>query len=267
MLARLEIDFNCMGVVVPEERTPGVGMLHIFMPATAGHDHPKPDGHGHDADSRVEPHVVRLYHHRNKGGTGLNIAGWALELGRDMADVTLRPATPDPVGADVVNLSTLSGRGVRRDSTGMPTVPLAARLGLGLGGTMTIMAEAWWRLGDSRFRMAHRLVWEIDGLVPEAELHWIPLGTTTGPPPLRTLAEMGAESDGVYRMSIYHVPERTLPPDPFGRGKLSIEEARAHFRALYTLVGLTNPPSELLPRFDDGGGGKVNCGIAQAVFE
>lgn len=268
MLAKLQIDFNCMCVFVPEERSTGVGTMHVLMPDTSGHTHRAGHGHGAEAASQgSEPHVVRMYHRNVNSAGGVDIEGWALELGQQMADTTLRPLSPDPDGADIVDLSDLTRRGVPRDVLApSPFPPLAARVSLGLGCTLTARAEARWRVAGRIIRMAHRLVWHIDGLLPDAELNWVGLGGKTGDPPLRSLSEVGPDCDDVYRLSIYHVPRRTLPPDPYGVGKLDPDEVREHFRALYRLVGVTDPGPDLLPQPDGGSGGRVNCGIAKARF-
>lgn len=266
MFAAVEIDFNCMGVFVPEERAVGVGTVHLLMPDTSGHTRPDPQ-HPHadgDADG-VEPHVLRMYHGRAPAGVDMD--GWALDFARGMADTGLRPVWPSPEPADVVNLSALTHRGVSREMIGStPPVPLAGRISFGMGGTWRTAAEAWWRIGGERIRMAHRLVWRIEGLVPDADLPWTALRGQTGPPPLRSLADTGPDDNGVYRFSIYHVPPSSLPPDPYGAGQLEPDEVRAHFAALYRLVGTTDPDPSLLPERDGGTGGKVNCGIAQARF-
>lgn len=267
MLAKLEIDFNCMCVFVPEERAAGVGTVHVLMPDTSGHHHAAPPGHHGENPAPIKPHVVRLYHRGVKDALGLKMEGWILKIGDGMADTTLRPMEPDLLGATVVDLTDLTHNGVPRDVLGnTPSTPLASRVSLGLGATRMVRAEAVWWVAGRRIHMAHRLVWHIDGLPLNAPLHWVPLRGRTDSPPLSSIGDIEPDTDGVYRLSIYHVPEDTLPPDPFGAGQLDSDSVREHFRALYRLVGIPNPAPDLLPRPDLGSGGRVNCGIAKASF-
>lgn len=286
-MATLEIDFNCMCVFVPDHKNHRV---HVLMPSTSDHNDHNDHSHAAPESGGVAPgcadqHIVRLWHSsfHSQGGSyqGIDMAGWALELGEKSgsADTVLEPLTPARGCPRAVNLTYVAdGLQVRREL--VPEIPVyhpevVSRVTLYGGRVTALHAEARWKLKGRTIFMAHRVSWEIDN-VPE-ELKWTPMGGT-GDPPLRSLAHLpgsgGSGGTRRYRLSVYHVTPDALPPKD--EAVLDPHQARRHFRALYRLLGLCDPGDDLLPEYvpDESAlaeksraVAKVNCAVAQADLE
>lgn len=278
-MAGLEIEFNCMCLFVPDE---DAGTVHVLMPATDHHPHHGGNDHqdGHAQGSAIPKHVVKMLHPSFTGQKkGRPMEGWALALGAQPGSATTRIAPPDPSqnGAKVVDLTDLTGgrRIERRLVEDVVTPEVASRVTLHAGKVTSVDAEAIWRFKGQNILMAHQVTWKIEEL-PE-DLRWIRLGAG-GNPPLASLSELAPESDGSFRLRIFHVTEDALPPT--GVGALNPVQVGRHFGVFYRLLGITDPGEDLLPQIvspPSGGvnpasktmkppfdGFTVNCGAARA---
>lgn len=264
-MATLELEFNCMCLFVTD---PEDGTVHVLMPPTA-HDHADHGNAGLPATlpRGLKRHVVRLLHRSFAADQGRSLEGWALELHGSPAppDTTLlRPAGGQ--NPEVVDLSGITNRRVSRDHLEREAYPNRVSALLTLrGGTATKLddEDTKWVMDGRTIVMAHQVVWRLENV--SEQLRWVDLGANHGPP-LRSLSELEAEADGSYRLEVYHVTEKALPPT--GLGYLNAAEVRKHFGAFYPLLGF-KPGARHLPRLKPGGkeGGKYNCKTAQAELE
>jgi hypothetical protein len=261
-MATLQIEFNCMCVLVPDPH-PGsegaVGTVHVLMPST---EHPL-SGCNHGGPER---HVVRMFHPSFQPAhpKGLSMEGWALELGPQeaIAETTLQPAELDPDDAEVVNLSALTNDRMlpRRLIEGNDPPEVNARISLRSGRLARIESEAKWEFQGHPVEMAFRTVWTMEGLDPDEPLRWQSMGATARPPIMR-LSDLGPGPN--HRIEIYHVPDRALPPDPNDEGRLLPSQVKDHFRALYVLFGISNPGEHMLPQ-PLSAIGTAHCGSSSA---
>jgi hypothetical protein len=256
-MATLELQFNCLCLFVPD---PDNQVVHVLMPATNGHD-------GHDGH---EQHVVRILHPSVKEvekGKGLDIEGWALTLGpaQGNAETTLTPPKGKPRGGTLPDLSSLTNN--QRVASALvgpaPGTAVAARITLRSGGVTSLASEAEWEIEGRKFALAHQVTWTMsDG---GAGLQWARLyGPPDINPPLNSLDELEPENDLSYKLRIFHVTDDALPPRG---GILQPAVMREHYRALYPLLGITNPASTLLPRMVSSGVVDVNCAGGKAKLE
>jgi len=265
-MATLELEFNCMCVFVPEPSPggpDGQGSMHVIMPSTRHH-------HGGGQEHAGEVHVVRMLHPSFLPAhpKGLSMEGWALTLGEGAPPSASTALDPGPNGETLVNLTPLAGGAMvpHRMVQDQFNDEVNARVTLGSGALQTdkIRSEAKWKFGGTDIRMAFRASWmmEVD---PDRPLQWFSLDATAAPP-IRSLRELTPEADGHYKITIYHVPERTLPPDPGDNGRLELSQVKEHFRALYVLFGIQNPTEDMLPQ-PPTAVGTGHCGLPQALLE
>ncbi|HET7233666.1 MAG TPA: hypothetical protein VFJ16_26895 [Longimicrobium sp.] len=224
--------------------------------------HGAADGDGQPHAHGPEVHVVRVLHPSldKDHPRGLSMEGWALTLGK--GDDALLALGPDKGGERVVNLSDVASQLLpHRLVEDQFNNEVNARVTLLSGELESLSAEAHWKIQGTDLFMAFRAVWKMEIENPTAPLQWTPLDATVAKP-VTSLSELAPESDGSYRISIYHVPDRVLPPDPQDNGQLFFDEIQNHFRALYVLFGIEDPRKELLPEpphpFGTG-----HCGLGQ----
>jgi hypothetical protein len=266
-MATLELQFNCLCLFVPD---PYNHAVHVLMPATngqAGHDdHAAQPGHAGHAGSHK--HVVRMLHHGFDGDErlkGRSMDGWALTLGS--ADEPLNSDLVAPAGAPrpaaLPNLSDITGNPVRRALLGPNPGPrVAARITLYSGKVSRMASEARWEIDGKGFPIAHQVTWKLE-VDPGTELTWERLNggaQADARPPLAKLKDLEPEDDLGYKLRIFHVTEKALPPRG---GTLKPSEMRAHYSTFYPLVGEDYPPDKLLPRITEKHIDRVNCGSGQ----
>jgi hypothetical protein len=283
-MPKLEIDFNCMCLFVPDpHRGNDRGTVYVLMPATS-----HCSGH--------ERHIVRMLFKDKAGKEQMReMEGWELVLGAaaGTARTTLDPADGNPEG-DIVDLTKLTSR---NGSAGY-RVPknliegngrvVASRVVLNAGEVVKVDAqqEAKWAFGTETHVMAHRVTWQVE--LPSLELTWNNLlDSSREGAPLASLDEVAG--NGVFKLHVHHVTEaaylrkagstgilRDMSTDDFDPRVLNDNEIGEHFRMFYALLGDKNPDETLLPRLPqkkpgdadvngpDGGGGGWACKTAQA---
>jgi hypothetical protein len=282
----LIVDFHCMCLWVPD---PQNGLAHVLMPAMYGprhahhgkgkHGSAGQDGTGHPSGAHgsagggaarvAEKHVVRMRHRSFNEPQGLRpMEGWALVLdGGAPANLEL---SSSPLSEAVLpDLTTIANKAVSGSlvSGRNPDGVISRVTFRGGAATMHHPDPVQWDLGGLTNRiLANRVTWVIPNV--KEELHWDRLDAT-GDPPLASLGQIEAEARDLYRISIHHETERTLPG---GGGLLSVEDMREHFAAYYGLLGVDPLPAPTDAKFKDwfpedvdgGGGGGVQCISATA---
>lgn len=273
----LELEFNCLFLFAYDKKAESV---HVLMPATGNHgpsgheDHSHHEGSDHPG-AAVHRHVVRLMHRSfTEPHNRRDMEGWALVLGNEAesADTSITPVPPPSTGEEVVDLTDVTGGAlIDRDLVQDQVHPkIVSRVTLHRGKVTKLDAEATWKIKKRDVFMAYRVAWRIEN-VPE-KLTWIRLGAS-GNEPLASLADiehdsLGPNGEKVYRLTLYHTTNEALPPND--RGPLDPKQVRHHFRAFYTLFGITIPDDDddRLPQIDKSAFiGKVNCGTAKAELE
>jgi hypothetical protein len=222
----------------------------------------------HDSvDHGPEPHVVRMLHRSFTGQPkGRPMEGWALVVDNGRGSARLDVAVPGTTVADgeVPDLTTICGHPVNAALlTSLRPKGILSRITFRAGEVSEIRSKFEWDLGDKVRVLSHEVTWVIHN-VPD-QLTWVRLNATQ-PPPILSLRELAPEANDVFRISIHHETERTLPP---GNGEtLKPQEVRQHFAAFYPALGVHPPdennPSEkrLLPFLRDEGAGTVLCKTA-----
>ena len=259
-MATLQIEFNCLCLFVPDEETDTV---HVLMPATKNHaDDAEVNGaagdgheHGHDgakpaanADDEVPagakkhapPHAVRLQHpsFANEDQGLLPIEGWALELGPAGGKADLAKLQAEKQIADLTALTAENGapgKMVDRALLNQPGGAVLSRVTLRGGRLHSVDSKAVFSLGGQLTQLAHKVVWEMEGV---ARLEWRRLGgdgVSVQPidqlgPPTQTLNPESDKRQG-YLLKVWHVTEDSLPPNELA--KVPPEELQHHFRAFY----------------------------------
>ncbi len=258
-MATLELQFNCLCLFVPD---PVRKAVHVLMPATNGQS-------GHEGHGDDHKHVVRMLHHsfeEEERRKGRDMEGWALSLGakNDRWDPVEALAPVDPEKAALPDLSAIDDR-LRVDPSLLGPDPgsrVAARITLYSGKAHRMAAEARWKIGETELPLAHQVTWKLE-VDPRAGLTWERLkDRADARPPLETLKDLEPEDDHLgYKLRIFHVTEKALPPRG---GTLKPREMREHYRAFYPLLGEHYPPDRLLPRLIEKHIDRVNCGSGQA---
>ena len=244
-------------------------------------EHP-PEGSDGEVESEeneggLPPHVVRLLRFdAPEGDKGQSLEGWTLELGPEKGEA-VTDLTLDDAKAKIVDLGELTkaaagqnGRKVKKELVDGQNSTIATRITLRAGRLISLDAEAVWMFGDTEVKMAHRGVWEIDG-VPD-DLPWKSADAGAAPP-LAKLSDLGEEVDlpghapgderKGYQIRIFHVTEDGLPPADI-EGVLDPEAVKHHFRVFYDVLEHAQPAPEQLPEPEPSEGKTVNCGMAQA---
>lgn len=265
-MATLIVHLHCMCLFVPD---PGTGSVHVLMPGMHGPGHDHGHDHGLGAARVPEKHVVRMLHRTfTDHPQGRPMEGWSLVLGgRGPAGLELNP--PDVVGAELPDLTALTQKTVD-PSLLTSTAPdgVVSRVTFRAGSVTDRESNPFtWTLGGRKgLVLANVVTWAIPNIGDELE--WVPIGTPTSRPPILSLRELAPEAGDVYRISIHHETERTLPGS--GGGRLSVNEMKVHFATFYRLLGMA-PPSRrskegkfLLPDREGHGGGGVMCMSAMA---
>lgn len=227
------------------------------------------DLHPDHTHAHPEPHVVRMLHRSFAGQpTGRPMEGWALVLDNGRGPARLDVAVPGstPADGEVPDLTTICGQPVKPELlTSLRPKGILSRITFRAGEVNEIRPKFEWCLGGKVRFLAHTVTWVIPN-VPD-QLTWIRLNATR-PPPILSLRELAPEANDVFRISIHHETERTLP---HGNGEtLTPKEVRQHFALYYPPLGVPLPdennPDErfLLPFLQGHGAGSVLCRTAQA---
>lgn len=261
-MATLIVDLHCMCLFVPDKDTNSV---HVLMPAMHGPGH----AHHTGAGQVPEKHVARMLHRSFLGQQqGISMEGWSLVLDGPGASLQLNPSPL--LGAGLPDLTDITGKVVPGTLVSSPDPAVISRVTFRGGAAIERYSDTFrWDIGGSTNRfLANRVTWVIPN-VPD-QLQWTSLGAT-GNPPIAALSQLDPEAGDLYRISIHHETERTLPggPGPL----LDDTEMRQHFAAFYGLLGITPLPDEADPQYKRwfpkrrggrGGGGGVMCRSAMA---
>lgn len=240
----LELELNCLCLYVRDTGENGdEQIVHVLMPRCEGHG----EHAGHDK------HVVRMFHPdinevidgKSERDTGRSIEGWALVLGKgaSTADLTLRPPPEEASEAAIPALDELFGAAVDRALVADAAHDeVAARITLRAGRITRLFSERRFRLKDRIISLAHKVVWEMNG-VPTT-LDWRRLHATEEDVPLASLDSLTAK-DGRYKLEIYAVTENALPPGT--APTLSAADIKRHYAMLLCLLGIEEPSDDMLP--------------------
>jgi hypothetical protein len=244
-MATLEIDLNCMCLLVPDPSQPGAdrGTVHVLMPCT------------HHAGAG-NLHIVQMDYMDPQGThRTVRLEGWGLELGdRAAPSASLSLARPDGTQSDrIVDITERTRSTERPNGRLVPRAMLTgthpdvvARISLH-GGMITDLDSQWpdWVLGNAKVTMAHKLLWRMQ--VEDEQMTWTRFNGS-GEPPLASLAEVkpvGAEQ--IYRLHVHHVATKAIDAAtglPLTRG-LNEEDIQNHFRMFYMLLGEDPRPDQL----------------------
>ena len=245
-MATLEIDFNCMCLIVPDPKEPGAdtGTVHVLMPCT------------HHGDA-ANLHVAQMDYRDAQGNERVvRLEGWGLELG-DPQNPTAQVELRLPDGSQETHIVDITertrsaqhpnGRHVPRTMLARKHPNVVARISLH-GGVIKTTYSEWpeWVLGGSKVTMASKLVWRME--VDNGQMAWTSFNGT-GQPPLGSLGQVKPEdSDQVYKLHVHHVATKAIDdqtglPRPHA---LDADDIRNHFGMFYKLLG-EDPRHDLLP--------------------